>query len=311
MVNLQAIEGEGAMEIVLRQARTEDKPRILEISAQIWEGEDYIPGVIDRWLAAEDGEMVVALLGDEVIGFGRWTWLLPGYAWMEGLRVDPTRQNLGAGKAITRGVLDLVTRAGATRVGLATYMTDRPSIHIIESHGFTRVASFVYLEAKSNAVVRRQAEPSDLTTAIPLAEAIEFIRRSAFLAAARGHFPHGWKFYPFALDAETVLSRMRYVFGIRRDGRLSALLCSGHPLRGQGEFTIDFLDGDPTDMAALIRHALHLAHDSATVEAMVPKWGESRAAALDVLKNLGFQAWNAWEEDLFVYEQNLQARREA
>jgi GNAT superfamily N-acetyltransferase len=226
---------------------------------------------------------------------------------MEGLRVDPARQNLGAGKAITRGVLDLAARAGATRVGLATYMTDSPSIHIIKSHGFSRVASFVYLEAKVDAAVRRQAEPSDLVTDVPSAEAIGFIRHSAFLMVARDHFPHGWKFYPFALDAETVLSRMKYVLGVLRDGRLSALLCSGHPLRGQGEFTIDFLDGDPTDMAVLIRHALHLAHDSATVETMVPKWGEGQVAALDVLKNLGFQAWNAWEEDLFVYEQNLQA----
>ena len=49
------------MGIELRGARSEDKPRILEISSQIWEGNDYVPFIVDDWLSDAGGEFVEAL----------------------------------------------------------------------------------------------------------------------------------------------------------------------------------------------------------------------------------------------------------
>ena len=85
---------------VLRRATADDKPRILEISSQIWEGEDYVPGVIDRWLTDEAGEVVVALADGVLTGFARHSLLLPGFAWFEGIRTDPARQNRGRARPI-------------------------------------------------------------------------------------------------------------------------------------------------------------------------------------------------------------------
>ena len=48
--------------ITLRKAIASDKPRITEISSQIWDGEDYVPDVLDDWLANLNGEVIVAML---------------------------------------------------------------------------------------------------------------------------------------------------------------------------------------------------------------------------------------------------------
>ena len=79
------------MAFELRLATSEDRPRILEISAQIWEGEDYVPAVIDDWLSAPGSELLVATLAGELIAFAHLQWLSPHYVWLEGIRTDPAQ----------------------------------------------------------------------------------------------------------------------------------------------------------------------------------------------------------------------------
>lgn len=60
------------MKPTVRPATAADKPRILAIAAQVWEGEDYVPDVIDEWLAPGAAELVAGCAGDELVGFARY-----------------------------------------------------------------------------------------------------------------------------------------------------------------------------------------------------------------------------------------------
>jgi hypothetical protein len=55
----------------------------------------------------------------------------------------------------------------------------------------------------------------------------------------------------------------------------------------------------------LLRHALHLARDRRALQASVAKWGDQVAPALALFRRLGFEAWNGFAEDIFVYERTL------
>jgi len=68
---------------------------------------------------------------------------------------------------------------------------------------------------------------------------------------------------------------------------------------------VDFLDGQEEDCDTLLRHALHLARDRRVLQAPVAKWGDQVAPALPLFRGLGFQAWNGFDEDIFVYERTL------
>ncbi|MBU0490570.1 MAG: GNAT family N-acetyltransferase [Chloroflexi bacterium] len=302
------------MSITIRRATPQDKPRILEISSQIWDGDDYIPHVIDEWLAdaaagSAAAELAVAVVDGDVVAFARYMWLLPGVAWFEGIRTDPATQNRGAAKAITRYFLDKAVRAGAKRACLSTYVDNQASIHIIEAHGFARAASLVYLEAGDASPARSEARAAAHVVDISVAEATAFIRDSAFLAVSRGWFPVGWKFYPFDLGAGVALAppRTQHLVGIREGDRLVALLCARDQDRAPGDLTINYVDGPAQHVETLIRHALYLALDRRVVDTMVPRWGDETGPALAVFQRLGFTAWYEFQADVFVYEQEIGA----
>jgi len=288
--------------ITLRKAVASDKPRITEISSQIWDGDDYVPEVLDDWLADSSGEVIVAIVDGKLISFARRSYLLPGYAWFEGARTDPAHRNTGVFQEISRYFLDAAQREGADLIGLSTHIDNEASIHIIEKNGFRKAASYVYLEAGHDASVRREGRPSPRAFEVSREDAIPFIHSSKFLHASHGHFPHGSKFYPFERDSQQVVARMQSILGIREEGRLIALLCIGQSHRHEQEFTIDFIDGRPDAIEELLRHAIHMAAEHRAVEMMIPKDEAAQAPVLPVLEHMGFEAWNHFAPDVFVYE---------
>ncbi|MCX6086359.1 MAG: GNAT family N-acetyltransferase, partial [Caldiserica bacterium] len=113
-------QGQGEhMGVTIRTARLADRERIVAISSQIWEGDDYVPHVIDEWLRMRDSEVAVADLNGSVIAFARAVNLTPGYMWLEGIRTDTAAQGHGAGKALTEYFIEKATREGAQRIGLS------------------------------------------------------------------------------------------------------------------------------------------------------------------------------------------------
>jgi len=293
------------MDISFRLAALADKPRILEIAAQVWEGEDYVPDVIDDWLAPGSAVLVAACVGDTLVAFGRYAQILPGYVWLEGLRTDPAWQGRGIAKALTAHMVARARADGAQRIGLSTYLDNLASQRTVEAHGFRRTADFVYLEARADAPARGRAQPSARVVEASPREAAAFIAGSAALALGRGFLPQGWRFHPFTRSPEMALAAMAHLLGIRRAGQLAALLCLGKSMHGPQVASIGFLEGEPDDMIELARHTLHLAAATRYVEAMAPRQGETAAPALDVLLKLGFVVWNDGREDVFVYERAL------
>jgi ribosomal protein S18 acetylase RimI-like enzyme len=289
----------------LRSARDEDAERILEISSRIWEGEDYIPYVLEEWLRDKNSELCVAELEGNVISFARYLRLVPGYIWLEGLRTHPDFQGRGAARAITHYLIEKAVSEGALRVGLSVYSGNTASLRLAESMGFKRRASFVYLEGKfedlpeleisQEVPLSRPLKASDL-------EACDFLFSSKFLLAAKGYLPLGWRFYPFFMNPETALSRMKLALQIRDEGGISALLLSSEYSQPYGGFSLDFLEGSEREMLSLLAQAKALAKGRKTVEAFVPKSETGEAPLLSLLKQLPLKSWSNFQEDIFVYE---------
>jgi len=169
----------------IRIAREADRERILAISAQVWDGYDYVPRVLDAWLSGEDGELLVALLDGSVAAFSYRTWLAERHAWLQGIRTDTARRGRGAGRALTEASLERSWRDGAQRIGLSTYRDNAESMHIVEAYGFRRVASFVYLEGD---LPEGAGLSSGTIHALPEDAAIRFVADSDYLERAGGRF---------------------------------------------------------------------------------------------------------------------------
>ncbi|GAG00421.1 unnamed protein product, partial [marine sediment metagenome] len=243
----------------LRLVTEADRSRIVEISSQIWNSHDYVPELLDEWLGDTEGEVIGAVLDGELVGFARRTWLAPGLAWLEGMRTDPAYRGRGVGRAITEYLIDRARAAGAVRISLSTYIDNEASIHIIESYGFERVATFVYRERPADAPSLDPDAGADPQIAtVSEEETVEYVAGSSFLELANRRFPRGWRFFPFDHDPREAVARMGLRLGWRDNGNLEALLCARWHPNESDHAVFNFLDGKPEAMRALLCHALAL-----------------------------------------------------
>jgi len=249
--------------VQVRLASVGDREGILAISSRIWEGEDYIPHVLDRWLS--EGGLFVAELGGKVVGFAKNTELSPGEIWLEGLRVDPAHQGKGVAKALARAQLEAALAQKPRSVRLATVEENLASLHIAQELGFRAIARFSYLEAD---VVEPESLPP-VERPEPK-KAWDFLQRSRSFAEARGLVGLGWRFRTLTFDFLTELCREGKVFALGH-GLSALLIVFPDPYTPEEILALAFLDGEETTLEKLLRlaHGLAAKRGNQILSAMV------------------------------------------
>ena len=127
------------MNLYFRNLTNEDIPAILDISKDIWEGDDYIPDVIERWLNEKDHLAYGTFLDEEMkelIGFGRVKLFSNGVAWLEGGRVKVSHQKKGIGREQLKYAIDYAIKVGAKVAQYDTSSRNFGSISLAKFHGF-------------------------------------------------------------------------------------------------------------------------------------------------------------------------------
>lgn len=148
--------------IEIRQAQPGDKARIEEISSKIWDGDDYVPLVFDKWVTQENGEFSVVTLDGVVAGCTKITELPNDVLWLEGIRVDTDYRGKGLGREMAKYQIQRSKEMGYSRLELSTFVENYESIAIIEKNGFERVASFKFLMHELKNLDQVGKKPIDL-----------------------------------------------------------------------------------------------------------------------------------------------------
>jgi GNAT superfamily N-acetyltransferase len=136
----------GGADVRFRPVEPDDKARLLEIAAQIWEGHDYMPHVFDRWVEDRRHYFAAMTFGGRLVGCGRLAPFDARRGWLEGLRVDPGLQGRGLGRLLSRHMAMAGRERGFERLIFSTYFGNHASIRINEDLGFRRTAAFTHLE---------------------------------------------------------------------------------------------------------------------------------------------------------------------
>lgn len=130
------------MTIQIRKATIADKVDILRISSQVWDGTDYVPAVLDKWLKSDDGIVWVAEADGQVLGFSKMTFLSDHKCWLEGIRVDQISRGMGVGKALTNFQVEESEKMNFKSCGLSSYVENKESLKMVASKGFVEMARF-------------------------------------------------------------------------------------------------------------------------------------------------------------------------
>ena len=153
------------MKLYFRDLTNEDIPAILNISKDIWEGDDYIPDVIERWLNEKDHLAYGTFLDKEMkelIGFGRVKMFSNGVAWLEGGRVKVSHQKKGIGREQLKYAIDYAIKAGARVAQYDTSSRNFGSLSLAKFHGFKEKKRMEVLESEFNEIILKEYDFSDI-----------------------------------------------------------------------------------------------------------------------------------------------------
>ena len=151
------------MKLYFRDLTNRDIPAILDISKDIWEGVDYIPDVIERWLNEKDNLTYGTFLEEEMkelVGFGRVKMFSNGIAWLEGGRVKASHQKKGIGRAQLKYAIDYAIKVGARVVQYDTSSRNFGSLSLAKFHGFKEKKRTELLECDINDIYIKEYDVS-------------------------------------------------------------------------------------------------------------------------------------------------------
>lgn len=285
-------------ELLVRPARPEDKPAVIEFTRTIWDGHDYLPKVWDGWLADPHGRLFVGEVGGKPVATYRVALLSPTYAWMEGLRVDPTHRGRGYARRIHDAALELALAIpGVQRVGLSTSWENEAVIHMSEASGMRRVADCRYLVTAAEPNDAREPVcfgPDDFTALRALVDGSECAR------LAKGHMADGWQFPPLEDELLRRLLDTGRVLGYVREGEPQVAVLLGQN-KERDDVWIGFLAGDDASAVGELAHALRrraLDLPDPRARAMLP----AALSTLPALRAAGFDDYEGEAFHVYLYE---------
>lgn len=292
-------------DLVIRPAERRDRAAIEAIAAQIWDGDDYLPYVLDAWLDDPFGGLFVAVLDGCVIGVSKLSRFAEDEWWMEGLRIDPAFQGRGYARVVHHF---MVNQARQRARGLLRFSTasGNLAVHRLAAEtGFERVGEFIAYSAAP------LEEPVRALWPLPPEDAP---RVQAWLDAS-SHFEQaqrslGWDWLFYLLTAPRLAERLAagLVYGWPQDGdrgRLAGVvvLNPDEPRRlgGKPVLKVGYHDVVEPDRSAvafdLRRLAAHLGRPGVII-------GEvAQPAYLAALENAGFE--RDWDQAEWLFARDL------
>ena len=135
-------------EIEVRLARAGDKDGVLAFCQNTFSWGDYITDAWDRWLADNDGQMLVGVVDQQPVALIHIAFIDDGVAWLEGMRVHPNFRRRGIGGAVDQAARALARSRGSRLARLATSIRNIPAQKTLAKESYTCIARFNEWEAE-------------------------------------------------------------------------------------------------------------------------------------------------------------------
>ncbi|HXM55302.1 MAG TPA: GNAT family N-acetyltransferase [Candidatus Dormibacteraeota bacterium] len=113
----------------------------MEISRDVWDGNDYLPEVFDAWTADPGATFQAAEVDGIVIGVQRLRPIARGVMFYEGLRVAESHRRQGVARTMLQAAIGEARSLGFERMRLYTENSDAGRLFTVE--GFKLVADCV------------------------------------------------------------------------------------------------------------------------------------------------------------------------
>jgi RimJ/RimL family protein N-acetyltransferase len=290
-------------DLSIRPAQPTDRPALETIAGQIWDGDDYLPRVLDDWLNDPHDGFYVAVLRDQVIGAAKITRFAEGEWWLEGLRIDPAFQGYGFARILHHFLMNQVRKLGRGVVRFSTASTNEPVQQLAKETGFERVAA--YLPYGADAL----AEPVQAVWPLGPADAPRgqaWLDQSAHFVRAQRSYEWDWSYY--MLTGERLAERLAagLVYGWPQHGSRDPLggviiVNPEEKTRWPGDPTLKIAYFDAGDLAAAARDMRRLAAALNRVRVRIKALNRPERVA--ALEKAGYV--REWDGETWLYARDI------
>lgn len=181
---------------MIREITPQDKERVLAISRNIWDGEDYIADVFDDWVKDARGLFCGLWENGKLVGFGKLTYLSEYDIWLEGLRKDESCGVKGVGEKLSRQYINYLKGKKIRSVRFSTYFGNIASITLNEKLGFKCIHT---LSLKSKPITKKIEYSDEWPVDFDLKAIHDYIMTSSYLHGTKGFIGRGWVVYEYNL----------------------------------------------------------------------------------------------------------------
>jgi len=286
---------------MFREINFSDKKDVLRISSQIWEGDDYIAGVFDEWVKADDGLFTGYWVDNTLIGFGRMRFLTQSDIWLEALRKDPQTKINGVGNKIAQYCINQLMGKKIKSIRFATYFGNIPSIKLNEKLGFTKVLTLSLKELDISDYHINTVE-NNIMHNVEFESLHQYVIDSNYLYETKNFISKGWVVHQFTKELlEGFYSENNYAVNLK-DGTIkgSILFCDA----GYKDVCwISFIDAVNENIyKELLYFVINkaLKTDCNKIQLLVPNMDHLN----DFVVTSGFKSWEQ-ESDVLLYEKPI------
>ena len=183
-------------QVVCRPALPLDTHDMLEMTSQIWEGDDYLPEVWQDWLFDPQGLLAVAEFRGKIIGIGKLTMLSKQDWWLEGLRVHPKFEGQRIASRIQTYLLEIWEKIGSGMLRFATVSSREPVKHLAHVNGFHMVGEYSTFKAPSRCDISKNEDPFSQIEQHENGAVVDWLTAPPGEKLVFGLMNLGWQFAP-------------------------------------------------------------------------------------------------------------------
>jgi len=281
----------------------QDKGAILAFCQHTFDWGDYIPLVLDEWLADPQGPLLVATYDGAPVGIAKVSLLTPTEAWLQGLRVHEQYRRHGLAAQFLQHCLHTARQLGARVARLATSSQNVAVHRTTERAGMRRVAAFQSLEA---AAVQADATSPALVRLTPedWPQIATRILQGATLAETGGLYGVGWAWQELTAAKLRAHLERGEVLAVQENGGIEATAIITEADEEDKYLIIGYVDGDVRHMQTLAQalRQFAAAQRLESVEFMAPSGLPSHRAFIET----GYQPEAETKAEVWIYELYLE-----
>ena len=252
----------------IRTATPDDVEAIVEFTTDTFDWGDYVPDLIEQWIADNEGVVMVAVVEDAPVAMARAVFLTEDEVWSHAARVHPDHRGKGIAGDLADALMEWGRTHGGHVVRLLIEDVNVASIRHITKKGFRRTVSVVRAARTVGAASpnpegnggRRQ--PSTLQAKPGKAQDLVLVR-SAWSTSAVGRSMRqlvgsGWRFHRLRDIDIAEAATAGHLWEIGNSWAISGSI--------EPRFEVRLLDTDPDESYEAIRALIDTANNRGAEE---------------------------------------------